>query len=159
LTIRRYIESDYEQVLVLHRIAMEAVGCYIDDPHINGDLDDIPGNYIGKNGEFVVGKIDGRIAAMGGFRQFGDGHAEIKRMRVDPVFQGRGYGRQILAHLENRAIELGYTGMILETSVKQTAAQRLYTRFGFIESSREMIEGFDCIWYRKMLTPAGKSAK
>ena len=153
MTIRRYREADHARIMVLQRVAMEAIGFYKDDPHLHSDLNDIPGNYLDNRGEFAVGEADGTIVAMGGIRPFGNNLAEVKRMRVDPSCQRMGYGREVLEYLIRRAGELGYSGMVLETSVKQTAAQRLYTKCGFVETGREIIDGFDCIWYKKILPP------
>jgi ribosomal protein S18 acetylase RimI-like enzyme len=49
------------------------------------------------------------------------------------------------------ARHLGYRVLHLETSVLQTAAQGLYTKNGFRETGRAVLDGFDCIFYEKRL--------
>jgi len=75
--------------------------------------------------------------------------AEVKRMLVSPDYQHKGYGKAILAFLEKQAVKSGYKGFILETSVNQTAAVRLYEKAGFQILKTEIIDGFNCMWYQK----------
>ncbi|MFO1512621.1 MAG: GNAT family N-acetyltransferase [Verrucomicrobiota bacterium] len=56
---------------------------------------------------------------------------EIKRMYVVPEERGRGVGRAILNGLEAEARALRISRLVLETGVRQTAAQALYQRAGF----------------------------
>jgi ribosomal protein S18 acetylase RimI-like enzyme len=151
LEIRRYRRADHDAVMRLHVVAMERIGAYKDDGPWDDDLHDIEGAYLSGGGEFLVGLLDGRLAAMGALRRTDAGRAEVKRMRVDPDFQGRGLGQQMWDALEARARELGYKVLHLETSVRQTAAQGLYTKNGFRETGRAVLEGFDCIFYEKRL--------
>jgi ribosomal protein S18 acetylase RimI-like enzyme len=162
LSIRRYRPSDQNQVLGLHKAAMEDVGAFVDgvpDP----DLDNIEESYLRSNGEFLIGEVDGEIVAMGAFRsatgyitEFLDSvenAAEIKRMRVKPSYQGRGYGTRILAKLEEKAQERDYTELVLDTRPNQEAAKHLYETNGFKEQSREQLEfeneTFTLIFYKK----------
>ncbi|OHD61946.1 MAG: hypothetical protein A2014_09260 [Spirochaetes bacterium GWF1_49_6] len=149
MQIRRYRADDKERVIELNRTVMQAIELYIDTGHNHDDYNNIEGVYLNNNGEFVVGIQDGRIIATGGFKPHGNGIAEVKRIRVDTGYQRKGYGRMILEYLEMKAKAMKYRGFILETSVIQIAAQHLYRNLGFIETGREIILGFDCIWFRK----------
>lgn len=134
----------------LHKRPMQEVfGAYKGDGPWDDDLRDIEGCYLNDSGIFVVGEFEGKIVAMGAYKKSADGYAEIKRMRVYPEHQGKGFGREILCHLERCARENGYKGFILETSVYLYRAQKLYTAHGFVEIKREAIDGLDCIWYVK----------
>jgi len=73
---------------------------------------------------------------MGGF-QVGDGAATVRRMRVDPDHQRRGYGTRLLTAFEGRARERGLDRAVLETHVRLTAARRLYEDQGYEEVGRE----------------------
>jgi len=88
---------------------------------------------------------------MGALRPVSDRMAEIKRMRVHPDFQRRGFGRQVLAALECRAIELGYRTLRLDTAEVQVAARRLYETAGYREAGRGELAGFDVIYFEKSL--------
>lgn len=89
-------------------------------------------------GVFLLGYLDGRAVACGGWRAhdatdpgFADGDAEIKRMYVVPSARGRGLAREILAELERTAASAGRTRMVLETGTKQPEAIGLYTSSGY----------------------------
>lgn len=71
------------------------------------DLNDIENIYL-KGGDFIVGELEGKVIAMGAFKRKDEEAAEIKRMRVHPDFQGRGFGQAILEELEKRAKKMGY---------------------------------------------------
>ncbi len=53
---------------------------------------------------------------MGALRRTTNEWAEIKRMRVHPDFQRRGFGQMILEALEARAVALGYAALHLDTT-------------------------------------------
>lgn len=73
---------------------------------------------------------------MGALRRVSARVAEVKRMRVDACFQRRGFGRAVLHRLEDRARELGYRRLRLDTTVKQIPAQRMYRADGYVEVGR-----------------------
>ncbi len=130
LQIRRYEASDLTDVLRLHEDALRDVGAYVEEEGWDEDLQDIESSYL-EDGEFLVGIYDGQLIAMGAFRKTGAEHVEIKRMRVDTDFQGRGFGQAILSVLEERAAEKGCGALRLDTTIGQEGAQRLYVRNGY----------------------------
>ena len=146
MKIRSYQEKDLPEILDLHKKAMQAVGAYKGDGPWDDDLKNIAENY--REGAFIVGEEDGRILAMGAIRKIDRHTCEVKRMRTDPEFQGKGYGKAILSELIRSAKEKDYRKMILETSDKQIAAINLYRNSGFSEYKQENIDGFNCTWYQ-----------
>jgi ribosomal protein S18 acetylase RimI-like enzyme len=150
LEIRRYQDADNPAVLELHHLALEATGAYFPGKW-NDDLDDILIHYLNNGGEFLVGILDGKIVCMGAFRRKSDTLAEIKRMRVLPECQRRGFGQIILNQLETKAIQLGYTELCLDTTTLQIAAQKFYGKNGFIEVRRGLMPPFEVIYYHKSL--------
>jgi ribosomal protein S18 acetylase RimI-like enzyme len=62
--------------------------------------------------------------------------AEIKRMYVVEAARGRGFGREMLGHLERTAIAAGADAMILETGRRQPEAIALYKSAGYAEVPR-----------------------
>jgi ribosomal protein S18 acetylase RimI-like enzyme len=152
LEIRRYQAADNHAVVELHYLALEATGAYFPGKW-NEDLDDIPNHYLNNGGEFLVGTLDGKIVAMGAFRRKSDTLAEIKRMRVLPEYQRRGFGQMILNQLQEKAIQLGYTELCLDTTTLQIAAQKMYEKNGFTEVGRGQVPPFEVIYYHKSLNP------
>jgi len=151
LHIRQYLPQDRDQVWELHNLALSLAGAHAGNEWYD-DLHDIERFYLNNRGEFLVGLLDDRVVAMGALKLITREKAEVKRMRVHPDHQRKGYGRQILAALEERARELGYRTLVLDTAVIQTAAQQLYLNDGFRETGRAVFAGFDVILFEKELT-------
>ena len=151
LQFRQYQSSDAEAVRELHILGLEQMGAYFGEGPWDADLNQIEQVYLQNQGEFLVGLEDGRLIAMGALQKTSEGLAEIKRMRVHPDYQGRGIGQLILSRLEEKARELGYTRLHLDTSTKQLAAQHLYQKNGFYEVRRALIRGLDLIFFEKSL--------
>jgi GNAT superfamily N-acetyltransferase len=90
------------------------------------------------NGLFFVAEVDGRPAAMGGWRRISavpadSGHhtAEIRRMYVSPQYRGRGLSRILLEQLETSARDNSCRQLILETGLMQPEALELYRTSGY----------------------------
>jgi ribosomal protein S18 acetylase RimI-like enzyme len=151
LEIRQYHSADHDEVWNLHVLGLQLVGAYLGNGPWDNDLHAIEDVYLHNRGEFLVGIYDGRIVAMGALRKTSEELAEVKRMRVHPDFQGRGFGQTILDELEIRAKAMGYTKLHLDTSVVQIAAQKLYMKNGFKETGREMRRWLECILFEKSI--------
>lgn len=74
---------------------------------------------------------NGQAIASAGFKRFDGNTAEVKRVWTEPACRKQGLGHRIMAALEARARERGYTRLILETGVHMTPAIRFYTTLGF----------------------------
>jgi len=152
LLLRRYEPGDEAAVCALHERALRQVEAFLLGPW-NDDLHDIPAVYLNHGGEFLVGVIDGRIVAMGALRRTDAERAELKRMRVDPACQRRGYGRAMLLALEERAREIGYQLLHLNTTARQTAAIHLYRTHGYHQTGRKTFKGLEVLFFEKRLCP------
>jgi N-acetylglutamate synthase-like GNAT family acetyltransferase len=136
---------------VLHVLALQQVGAYAGDGQWNDDVRDIKRVYLQHSAAFLVGVYEGRIVAMGALRRPSDERAEIKRMRVHPDVQGRGFGQTILTALEQQALILGYKTLYVSTSTLQKAALSLYRKNGFQEVGEKMQRGFHDILFEKSI--------
>jgi GNAT superfamily N-acetyltransferase len=149
LHIRRYEPGDKRSVRRLHDDALNEVGAHLGSGSWDDDLDEIESVYLDQGGEFLVGLLDREIVAMGALMRISPQKAELKRMRVRPGLQGRGYGQAVLDALHRCASELGYSTLRLETTVQQWAAQRLYLKNGYSEVGHGVVGPFDCIFYER----------
>lgn len=149
LLIRRYQPVDQPAVWQLHDLALHSANAHAGDGPWDQDLHQIEDVYLQNGGEFLVGFCDGRLVAMGALKRTTAELAEVKRMRVDPAVQRRGFGQAILSALELRAVQLGYKSLRLDTTVQQKAAQGLYEKNGFVEVGRAWKGSFQCIVYEK----------
>lgn len=75
------------------------------------------------------------LAGCGALRQLDRRHGEIKSMRTDPAWRGKGAGKAILLHLLAEARARGYARVSLETGPHEPflPARRLYQAHGFVE--------------------------
>jgi ribosomal protein S18 acetylase RimI-like enzyme len=152
LELRRFQSTDQDAVWELHNLGLDGTGAHLGNGPWDDDLRSIPDSYLGNRGEFLVGVVNGRVVAMVALRHVSESIAELKRMRVHPSFQRRGFGRRILASLENRARELGYTKLTLDTGVVLTAAQRFYEGAGYREVGRGRIGPVEVVYFEKRLS-------
>src|SRR3954452_3126985 len=76
---------------------------------------------------------DGSVVGCGALKLLGDGHGEIKSMRVAASHRGRGIASTLLAHIVEQARRLGLTRLSLETGSFEffDPARRLYAKHGF----------------------------
>ncbi len=151
-TLRRYATGDLAAVEYLHVFAIQQTGAYLGRGPWDDDVYAIEEVYLNNQGEFLLGEWDGMLVAMGGLRHTAPERAEIKRMRVHPDYQGRGFGQIILDELETRARVMGYKTLHLDTSVLQVPAQKLYEKNGFREVGRDIYQQLEVILYEKHLT-------
>jgi ribosomal protein S18 acetylase RimI-like enzyme len=154
LQIRRFEAGDAPAVRRLHDLALTEAGVHFSRSLWDQDLDAIPATYLDDGGEFLVGLSDGRLVAMGALRHVTDTRGEVKRTEVDPAFQRRGYARLILAGLEDRARELGYRELRLDTTIRHTAAQHLFASAGYREVGRGQLAGVEVAYFAKSLIQA-----
>ena len=120
---------DYERVYELHVLGLEQTGTHVDSWAHGRDLSSpeaLAATYLGDRGDFLVGELDGVIVAMGALRPFDDTRVEMKRVRVDPAHQRRGFGEAIVVRLEQRARELGASAVHLDTTTGQEPAIAMY---------------------------------
>lgn len=61
--------------------------------------------------------------------------AEIKRLYVAPAARGSGLGRRMVERLLAEARSVGYTRVLLDSTVHMTGAHALYRALGFVETA------------------------
>jgi ribosomal protein S18 acetylase RimI-like enzyme len=154
LAFRRYEPDDHDRVVELHRLGLQQTGTDLGAGPWDDDMrspETLRRTYLDGRGDFLVGLRGGSIVVIGGLREHSPRQAEIKRMRVDPSFQRRGFGQAMLVRLEARASELGYSGIYLDTTTLQVAALALYAGAGYTEVDRGTRGPFDTVMFEKEL--------
>lgn len=151
-SIRLYEPADHDAVLHLHRLALEGVGAYAESGNWDEDLQRIQKVYFDDGGIFLVGAIGDRIVAMGAMQRLSAHKAMLRRLRVLPEFQGRGFGQRMLTAREDRALSKGYFALCCDTTSVQVAMQHLLFKNHYVETGRTKGPRFDTIFYEKDLT-------
>jgi GNAT superfamily N-acetyltransferase len=154
MLVRRYQNTDFDQMMQLHREVLQKENVYRGAGVWEDDLQNIDDHYFNRDGYFIVGIEDEKIIAMGAYRKLMNGMAEIVRMRVHHDFQGKGYGYIILSELEKIAVQFNFKELVLETDERLLNAIRLYERNGYAFWKQEEMHGYRCIWYKKPLSMA-----
>ncbi|OXA66487.1 GNAT family N-acetyltransferase [Flavobacterium aquidurense] len=78
---------------------------------------------------FVIAELNNEIAGCGAIRPIDQNIGEVKRMYSK--YPGKKIGTTILKFLEDKAITLGYTDLVLETRVKNESAIAFYQKQGY----------------------------
>lgn len=75
----------------------------------------------------------------------------INNVVVDPSSQGHGYGRLLMNYAENMAFTHGLVAITLYTNIHMHENLSLYPKLGFTETDRRIEDGFDRVYFRKIL--------
>jgi GNAT superfamily N-acetyltransferase len=78
-------------------------------------------------------------------------HLLLDNVAVHPDRQGQGYGRRMIAFAESEARRLGFAELQLYTHEKMVENIALYTRLGFVETSRGEQAGYRRVFMTKLL--------
>ncbi|WP_163444888.1 GNAT family N-acetyltransferase [Flavobacterium columnare] len=99
---------------------------------IDGDQKDFFAHYNNKYlAHVLVIYKNGQVVGCGGFKEYNQETAEIKRMFVHPDQRKKGIATLLLNEIEKWANEYGYQKFILETSPKLKNAISLYKKLGY----------------------------
>ena len=82
-----------------------------------------------------------------------DDHLWVENVAIAPDQQGRGFGRRLLAHVEDEARRLRLPAVGLLTNERYVENIAMYTRYGYVETHREPHLGTDLIYFRKPVAP------
>jgi len=110
-------------------------------------------------GVFVIARVDGKAVGCGAVRPLGGSVGEVKRVFVQPECRRMGIASRIMALLEDKGLQNGFTALRLETGTKQPEAIALYESLGYrrIPTFGEYVSDPYSICYEKELLPENRS--
>ncbi|KAM4706735.1 N-acetyltransferase 8-like [Discoglossus pictus] len=103
---------------------------------LSDDMLDIHKYYIQRDGYCFwvaesAGAAVGTVAALPSPHPNGEKHVELKRLSVAESHRGKGIGKALCRTLIDFARERGCEAVVLDTTLAQVDAQRLYEKIGF----------------------------
>ena len=116
----------------------EFLGVDLEFQGFSRELDSLPGDYASPNGCILLAEVCGTIVGCAAVRPFAEKICEMKRLFVVPDYQGRGLGKALACAVIDRARDMGYEKMRLDTIASMEKAKALYSslRFRTIEPYR-----------------------
>ena len=133
--IRLITQEDVEAVEKLITKVMAQFDCIGEGYSINDpEVQDMYSAYSGSQSAFYVIDNGKEILGCGGIAPLKNGKAtvcELRKMYFYQALRGKGFGKKLLTLLIERAQDLGYKQMYLETVERMEAANKLYQKNGF----------------------------
>lgn len=105
-------------------------------------------------GVFVIARVGGKAVGCGAVRPLDGSVGEVKRVFVQPECRRMGIASRIMALLEDKGLQNGFTTLRLETGTKQPEAIALYEFLGYrrIPTFGEYVSDPYSICYEKELS-------
>ncbi len=132
----RPITADDDRVIA--EIILTVMADYETDPSttIAGDpsIHHMYRNYQEDRAVYYVASLGGKVVGGCGIRQLAgtdENICELQRMFLLPQARGKGIGKQLMQLCLDKAQELGYEQVYIETLQEMQGAQQLYRSFGF----------------------------
>lgn len=132
ITLRPATNADGEQVRSLVFGILREYGFTPDENGTDADLSDLEANYVRRGGAFeVMEDALGNLVGTVGLYPMSTEIVELRKMYLASEFRGRGLGKKTLSMAIERARELGFKKVYLETASVLKEAIGLYRKFGF----------------------------
>jgi len=125
-----YVSWVADMYRTIHEIDLESVNGKSNEDYVRSFLEEFT-KVKPPQGQILVIRAEDNIIGMGAIVQLESGIGEIKRMYIQPSFQGRGMGRKLILTLIERGQKFGYSKIRLETADFFEVARHLYKSVGF----------------------------
>ena len=126
-------EKDYLQARALIDEYVDWLALDLEFQGFEEEMQNLRQIYGPPQGGFLIIRNDQQAVGSAAVRKFETGIGELKRMYIQPAFQGQGLGRKLLSNSIDLARKLGYKKIRLDTLPKMGRAIQLYEAFGFYD--------------------------
>ena len=132
ISVRPATNADCEKVKALVFGVLREYGLQSEPDGTDADLNDIEANYIKAGGLFeILEDAQGNLLGTGGLFPIDAETVELRKMYFDKSLRGRGFGKKMLERMIERARELKFKKIYLETASVLREAIGLYEKYGF----------------------------
>ena len=132
ITVRAATNRDCENIKNLVFGILQEYGLEPDPNGTDADIGDIETHYISRGGTFeLLEDSDGNLQGTVGLYPIDAGIVELRKMYLAKSLRGRGFGKKTLQRMIEKAKDLGFSKIHLETAGVLKEAVGLYKSFGF----------------------------
>lgn len=135
MNIRPATSADTEAIKTLVFSVLREYGLSPDSDTTDKDLDAIEEIYFQRGGYFGVVEDNNRIVACVGLHRETADTCELRKMYCQLGNRGKGLGKKLLEFALDKARELGFSHVTLETASSLKEAISLYQKYGFVSYS------------------------
>lgn len=125
--------TDYQDSLTYIQSYSKFLGIDLSYQNFDEEIANLATMYAPPKGCMILAKVGKDLAGGIGLRDLGRGVGEMKRLYVYPEFQGMKIAKKLVIYFLEKAKELGYKKIRLDTLPRLEAAYHLYKKFGFYE--------------------------
>ena len=125
--------AEYEAAARLFQEYADWLGIDLSFQHFEEELTAIKKMYAAPHGGIILCRNETAWIGCIAVRRFGENIGELKRMYVQPAFQGKGIGKDLLERALQLAEKCDYKKVYLDTLNTMTPAMNLYKQAGFEE--------------------------
>ena len=124
-------ETHYQQARTLFKQYADSLDFDLEFQGFSKELASLPGEYAPPRGCILLAEDCGKFAGCVALRPLEDCVCEMKRLFVSSGYRGRGIGRMLACSVIDRAREMGYQKMRLDTVASMKEARTLYYSLEF----------------------------
>jgi len=121
------------------------------EPDLQGtdrDIVDIETHYIERGGVFeLIEDAEGELLGTVGLYPMDKDTVELRKMYFSPGLRGKGFGKKTLQRMIEKARELGFKKIYLETARVLKEAVHLYEKFGFEPTNEKHTPRCDAAYF------------
>ena len=124
-------QDHYQNVRELFMQYADSLDIDLEFQGFSQELATLPGHYAPPEGCILLAEESGCLVGCVALRPLEDKICEMKRLYVRSGYRGRGIGRMLACSVIDRAREIGYEKMRLDTIVTMKEAKTLYYSLEF----------------------------
>lgn len=109
----------------------QSLGIPLDFQGFDDELASLPGKYAAPKGGLYLALYNHQPVGCVAFYPMANNTCELKRLYVNPDYQGKSIGKTLITKAMRDAYQIGYRYMRLDSLKRLDTASRMYQRLGF----------------------------